>query len=190
MIVWRWARRALRALLLTLAAVVLLIEEWGWRPLAAWAGRLAAWPPWAHLEARIGGATPKLALALFLVPAVLLVPVKLVALWFIHQGHTLFGVGVIVAAKLIGHGAGGPLVHHHRTAADAVRPLRSGAVVVAGHQAACQSSSAAPVPLAVHEAARHQRRAASVPLTARRAAPRQSLGARCRKGMNGVSLKS
>ena len=43
MIVWRWARRALRALLLTLAAVVLLIEEWGWRPLAAWVGRLAAW---------------------------------------------------------------------------------------------------------------------------------------------------
>lgn len=102
MIVWRWARRALRALLLTLAAVVLLIEEWGWRPLAAWVGRLAAWPPWARLEARIGGATPKLALALFLVPAVLLIPVKLVALWFIHQGHTLFGVGVIVAAKLIG----------------------------------------------------------------------------------------
>ena len=28
--------------------------------------------------------------------------VNLVALWFIHQGHTLFGVGVIVAAKLIG----------------------------------------------------------------------------------------
>src|SRR5204863_5823944 len=30
--------RVLRAILLALAAVILAIEEWGWRPLTAWAG--------------------------------------------------------------------------------------------------------------------------------------------------------
>ncbi len=97
---WPW--RLLRGLFLMLAAGVLLIEEWGWRPLTAWAARLAQWPPLSRLEAHIRRASPKLALALFLVPAVALFPVKLLALWFIHLGHAVAGVMVIVAAKLIG----------------------------------------------------------------------------------------
>jgi len=96
------ALRALRGVLLGLAALVLAIEEWGWRPLTAWAARLANWPPLARLEGRIRSAPPKLALTLFLVPAGLLFPVKLLALWFIHLGHTMLGVVVIVAAKLLG----------------------------------------------------------------------------------------
>ncbi|MFT3954013.1 MAG: hypothetical protein QM722_06355 [Piscinibacter sp.] len=101
----KWLRgvaRALRGVLLALAALVLFIEEWGWRPLTAWAARLAQWPPLARLEARIQRLPPKAALALFLVPAVVLFPVKLLALWAIHQGHALLGVAVIVAAKLLG----------------------------------------------------------------------------------------
>lgn len=94
--------RAARGVLLVLAAAVLFIEEWGWRPLTAWAARLAQWPPLARLEARIRKASPPAALALFTVPAVALFPVKLLALWAIHQGHTLTGVLVIVAAKLLG----------------------------------------------------------------------------------------
>lgn len=94
--------RAARGVLLALAAVVLFVEEWGWRPLTAWAARLAQWPPLARLEARIRRAPPRVALALFLVPAVALVPVKLLALWVIHQGQALLGVAVIVAAKLLG----------------------------------------------------------------------------------------
>ena len=94
--------RPLRLPFLALAAVVMWIEEWGWAPLTAWAGRIAHWPPLARLEARICMLSPGVALAMFLVPAVLLVPVKLLALWFIHLGHTALGVGVIVAAKLLG----------------------------------------------------------------------------------------
>jgi hypothetical protein len=41
-------------------------------------------------------------LVLFMVPALLLFPVKLVALWLIHLGQTALGLGVIVAAKLLG----------------------------------------------------------------------------------------
>ncbi len=94
--------RLLRGLMLALAAVVLFLEEWGWRPLTAWAARLAKWPPLARLEARIVRVPSRWALVLFLVPAVLLFPVKLLALWLIHKGSALLGLSVIVAAKVLG----------------------------------------------------------------------------------------
>ncbi|HEY9066187.1 MAG TPA: hypothetical protein VIO33_14475 [Burkholderiaceae bacterium] len=102
MIVFRWLWRIARGVLLTLAAIVLFIEEWGWRPLTALAARIARWPPFAWLEARIASAPPKFALVLFVVPAVLLFPVKLLALWLIHEGQAPLGVAVIIAAKVIG----------------------------------------------------------------------------------------
>ena len=42
------------------------------------------------------------ALALFLVPALALVPVKLVALWLIDDGRATLGIAVIIAAKVVG----------------------------------------------------------------------------------------
>src|SRR5205085_10404210 len=43
-----------------------------------------------------------IALTLFLVPALLLVPVKLVALWIIREGSATLGIAIIVAAKVVG----------------------------------------------------------------------------------------
>lgn len=100
--VFKWLWRGLRGVMLVLAAVVLFIEEWGWRPLTEWAARLAKWPPIARLEARIVQVQSRWALVLFLVPAVLLFPIKLLALWLIHKGQAMLGIGVIVAAKLLG----------------------------------------------------------------------------------------
>jgi hypothetical protein len=88
--------------LLALFALVIFVEEWGWRPLTALAARIARWPPIAALEALIRRAPPRLALALFLVPAVLLVPVKIGALWLIQEGRATLGIAVIVVAKLLG----------------------------------------------------------------------------------------
>jgi hypothetical protein len=42
------------------------------------------------------------AIALFLVPAVMLFPIKVLALWLIHIGRATLGVVVIVAAKVLG----------------------------------------------------------------------------------------
>ncbi len=92
----------IRAVLLALFALVIFIEEWGWQPLAALLGRLARWPPIARLEALIRRAPPYLALVLFLVPAILLVPVKIGALWLMQQGRTMLGVAIIVVAKVLG----------------------------------------------------------------------------------------
>ncbi len=89
-------------MLLALFALVIFIEEWGWRPLVAIVGQIARWPPIAALEAVIRRMPPRIALALFLVPAVLLVPVKLGALWLIHEGRASLGIAVIVIAKLLG----------------------------------------------------------------------------------------
>lgn len=100
-IIGNWAR-VLRAPVLALVALVLAFEEWGWRPLVAWAARVAAWPPLAALEQRLRAVPPRLALAAFALPALLLFPVKLLALWAIHRGHAVLGVLVIVLAKLLG----------------------------------------------------------------------------------------
>lgn len=102
MTLFKWFWRVLRGVLLALAWIVLFIEEWGWRPLVALVGRIARWPPFARVEARISKMPPSLALVLFLVPAVMLFPIKLLALWLIHEGRTVLGLSVIVAAKVLG----------------------------------------------------------------------------------------
>jgi hypothetical protein len=109
MILFKWVWRALRAVLLGLVALVLLIEEWGWRPLSRWLARWAHWPPLARLEAHIRTLSPNAALAFFLVPVLTLFPVKLLALWLIQQGNAVLGVTVIVLAKLVGTALAGRL---------------------------------------------------------------------------------
>jgi hypothetical protein len=83
-------------------ALLILFEEWGWEPLQralVWMARL---PGLRWVEARIRALPPYGALAIFLLPTLLLLPVKLLALWLIGQGQVLAGTGVIVAAKLVG----------------------------------------------------------------------------------------
>lgn len=94
--------RLLKGVATVLLAAILLFEEWGWKPLTAFAAWVAKLPPLAALEARIRRASPYVALALFFAPALALLPVKLGALWLIHQGHSGLGLAVILAAKLAG----------------------------------------------------------------------------------------
>jgi len=92
----------LRWLARLLLALIILFEEWGWTPLQramAWLGRL---PLLRQLEAGIRRLPPYAALALLLAPTLLLVPVKLLALWLIAQGRALLGLAVILIAKLVG----------------------------------------------------------------------------------------
>jgi len=93
-----WLRRVLGLLL----ALLILFEEWGWDQLQALAARVARVPPLPWLERRIAALPPYAALAVFFVPALALLPVKIGALWLIGRGHALLGLVVIVAAKLAG----------------------------------------------------------------------------------------
>lgn len=101
---YKW-RRWLFAPLVYLAAICLLCEEWLWDVGARLMRWLARFPPLRALEGRIARLSPYPALAVFALPAVLLFPVKLLALLAIARGHPLSGVGVIVLAKVGGAAA-------------------------------------------------------------------------------------
>jgi hypothetical protein len=94
--------RILRQIGLWIVALVILFEEWGWEPLARALARLGRLPFFAWLERRISALPPYAALALFLVPAAALLPVKLLALYWVGEGHVVMGMAVILAAKVGG----------------------------------------------------------------------------------------
>jgi hypothetical protein len=96
------SRSRLLAPLVYLAALVLLLEEWFWHTGMRIAGRVARWPPFRALEERISRLSPVPALCLFVVPGLLLFPVKILALLAIAHGHAAAGIATIVAAKLGG----------------------------------------------------------------------------------------
>lgn len=85
-----------------LLALLILFEEWGWEPLQRALARLGRLPLLHRLEAAITRLPPLAALAVFALPALLLLPVKLLALGLIAHGKRLLGLAVIVLAKLIG----------------------------------------------------------------------------------------
>ena len=88
--------------LMALAALLMFVEEVWWegaKRLMAAFGRL---PLIRNLEAWIGRLPPYGAAALFVLPGLMLLPVKISALWLMAQGHAILGLQVIVAAKLAG----------------------------------------------------------------------------------------
>ncbi|MET3130598.1 hypothetical protein AAKU55_000855 [Oxalobacteraceae bacterium GrIS 1.11] len=95
-------RRRLTAPLVYLAAIFLLSEEWLWRWGARAMRQLARLPPLHALEGWIVRLPPYPALFVFILPATLLLPVKMLALLAIAHGHAWSGIGVILAAKLGG----------------------------------------------------------------------------------------
>lgn len=98
-------RHRFLAPLIYAAAVLLLIEDWFWDTGARLVQRIAAWPPIHALEVRIRALPPWAALTAFILPAVLLFPVKVLALLAMAHGHALLGVTVILLAKLGGAAA-------------------------------------------------------------------------------------
>lgn len=83
-------------------ALVLIFEEWGWEPLQRLMSRLAQLPLWGRMERFVSGLPPYGALVAFFVPALMLLPVKLVALYWISRGHTFLGLTLVLAAKVVG----------------------------------------------------------------------------------------
>ena len=83
-------------------ALVILFEEWGWEPLQRLLARMGRWPPLRWIETAVRRLPPYGALVLFVLPALMLLPVKLGALWLIGQGQVVTGAVVIVTAKLVG----------------------------------------------------------------------------------------
>ncbi|MFZ3118088.1 MAG: hypothetical protein WA159_07195 [Variovorax sp.] len=93
--------RLLRGVAALVLVPVLLFEEWGWAPSAALVARLTRLPFWARAESWVRNLPPWGALLAFLLP-VLLLPVKILALFLFSEGHAASGVTVLIVAKLMG----------------------------------------------------------------------------------------
>ena len=100
-------RRLTRPLLILLA-LVFLIEAWLWdhlKPIVAW---FVALLPLAALKARITAAIERLppyaTLLVFLVPVILLLPLKFLGLWMLAHGLWLGAVAVLGLAKVVSLG--------------------------------------------------------------------------------------
>lgn len=91
-----------RLILLTLLALIIVFEEWGWRPLAAALARLSRLKPIAWLEAHIQRLPPYGALVVFAMPSILVLPLKLIALYLITAGQEVAAALLFIGAKIVG----------------------------------------------------------------------------------------
>lgn len=92
----------LRWLVRVLLALAILFEEWGWEPLQRAMAAIGRLPVLRQLEAVVRRLPPYLALIVFLLPGLMLLPIKLLALWLIGIGRPGLGLAVIVLAKVVG----------------------------------------------------------------------------------------
>jgi hypothetical protein len=98
---WRLAKPLVKSTLQILIALIIVFEEWGWRPLADGLGRLARYKLWARLEYAIARLPPYLALLAFALPTVLLLPLKFLALFLIAKGQLMLASILFIAAKVV-----------------------------------------------------------------------------------------
>ncbi|MFN0219915.1 MAG: hypothetical protein ACKVP4_14000 [Hyphomicrobium sp.] len=99
--IWSVARTPVLFGLNVLAALLILFEEWGWRPLSEALARLAKYRPWAAAERAIAKLPPYAALLVFALPTTLLLPLKFVAMWLLAQGQVATATALFIGAKIV-----------------------------------------------------------------------------------------
>ena len=95
-------KKTLAAPFVIIAAVIVLLEDWLWDDLARLMKFIGQLPVLRQLERIITNLPPYAALAVFIVPSILLIPVKLSALWLISHGQHALGLFTVIGAKIIG----------------------------------------------------------------------------------------
>ena len=92
----------LRWLVRVVLALLILFEEWGWEPLRRVFALLAKLPVIRQFEALLKRLPPRWAFVVLVLPSLLILPIKLLAVWLVAEGRVMLGVGLVIAAKLIG----------------------------------------------------------------------------------------
>lgn len=91
-----------------LLALIFLVEAWLWDHLQPVVARVVAWIPLREIKAwiaeKIEHLSPPLTLIVFLIPAVLLFPLKVAGLWLLAHHYWFSAMAVVVFAKLMGVG--------------------------------------------------------------------------------------
>lgn len=100
-------RRLLQPIWIVLA-LVFLAEAWLWEHLEPVVARVVAWLPLRKLKALLSSfvekLSPPMTLGIFLVPVIVLFPLKLVAVWMMAHHNWLGACAVLAAGKLVGVG--------------------------------------------------------------------------------------
>lgn len=99
-LVWSALKPPLMMALQILAALVVLFEEWGWKPLSDALAWLARFRIIAKLEGLIARLPPYAALLVFALPTAILFPVKLAAMWLLAQGKVATATATFIVAKI------------------------------------------------------------------------------------------
>jgi len=97
---WSIARGPIITALNVIAALIVLFEEWGWRPLSALVARLAKYAPIAAIERGVARLPPYAALFAIAIPTTLLLPLKFVAVWLLANNHFASATLLFLGAKL------------------------------------------------------------------------------------------
>jgi hypothetical protein len=100
LLVWSALKPPLTMALQVLAALILLFEEWGWKPLSEALAWLARFRVIAKLEAMIARLPPYAALVVFAAPTLILVPLKLLAVWLLANEQFAAATGLFLGAKI------------------------------------------------------------------------------------------
>ncbi len=98
---WRW-KRWLTAPLILIASLVIWIEETLWDGLKWLTAKIALFKWVQRVEALIRRLPPYATIIVFLLPLTILLPFKLLAIYWMSQGHWFASLAVIIAAKVIG----------------------------------------------------------------------------------------
>ncbi|WP_421998428.1 hypothetical protein [Reyranella sp.] len=94
-------KRILQLLLIPVAAAIVFIEDTLLHYLGLAMARLAVWPPVARLERWLRGLPPWAALVAFVTPSLLVVPIKLSAVWFALHHHFALSAASIILGKML-----------------------------------------------------------------------------------------
>ena len=91
----------MKRFLLSMLAILLLVEEWLWDVLTRWGRILTEWLHLQRLERWLSLASPGVAMSAFLVPILAVIPVKLAGFWLIASGRLVAGLALWITAKLV-----------------------------------------------------------------------------------------
>src|SRR5579871_4172193 len=89
-------------------ALLFLFEAWLWDRLQPIVGRVVAIIPWGMIKPAfvrlIDGLSPQVTLVVFVVPFILLLPIKFLEFWLLAHRQWIAAIVVLGAAKLVGLG--------------------------------------------------------------------------------------
>ena len=97
----RYLKRALELAVVPIAAAIIFFEQTLIRYLNVMTAAFARWTPIARLEAWLVTLPPWGALCTFVAPSILILPMKLLALWFIAHGRYATALTVLIVGKML-----------------------------------------------------------------------------------------